>query len=267
MARNSIDRFSSRAQNYDRFRPNYPAELVGFLRDHIGLAATHTIADIAAGTGIFTEQIAVWGNPIYVVEPNSFMRRFARRRLAAFDNCVFVDGSAESTGLNAGSVDLIVAAQAFHWFDLRKTKIEFLRIGKDSTYIAIVWNTRNSESKFEAEYEALIHHYSVDYLQVSQRKMGPPDVLAFFAPEVPTYQEFVHTDRLTFEQLQGRTLSYSYMPDEKSPVIGEMLDALAGLFNAYQEGGEVRLSYKSRLYIGKLPTVDNTGALPKTFGA
>ncbi|MGK6351708.1 class I SAM-dependent methyltransferase [Parapedobacter sp. DT-150] len=247
-----ITRFSDRAENYDRFRPTYPSDLIAFLRAHSTLRATQAIADIAAGTGIFTEQIATWGNKVYVVEPNPFMRQLAVRRLAAFDNCLFVDGTAESTGLEAGSVSLIVSAQAFHWFDLEKAKAEFLRIGGRNANVAIIWNTRNSDSVFEISYEQLIRKYAVDYLAVSQHKMNPSDVQAFFTPVTPLYRAFAHVDHLTFERLRGRTLSYSYMPNESSPALPDVLNALTALFNTCQENGTVRLSYTTRLYIGRI---------------
>ena len=252
MSTDSVNRFSYRAENYDRFRPNYPAGLVTFIHAHVGITAEHTIADIAAGTGIFTEQLAAWGNPVYAVEPNPYMRRKAHHRLAAYGNCFLVEGTAESTNLPDHSIDLLVSAQAFHWFDPLKTKVEFKRVGRGDVHVAIVWNLRNTATDFEAGYEAVIRTYGIDYLKVSQQKMDKAEVLAFFAPASPVYRVFGHMDFLTFEQLRGRTLSYSYMPDEKSPLWSEMLDALEALFDRHQRDGQVRLSYKTRLFIGRI---------------
>src|SRR5690606_2382734 len=114
-----------------------------FLGQYVSCGPDYAVADIAAGTGIFTEQLARWGTQLFVVEPNASMRRFARTRLGAFENCVFVDGTAESTGLPDRSVDLVISAQAFHWFDLDKTKMEFQRIGRENLLVAVVWNLRN----------------------------------------------------------------------------------------------------------------------------
>ncbi|WP_188746983.1 class I SAM-dependent methyltransferase [Parapedobacter defluvii] len=250
MSKNSISRFSHRAMLYDRFRPHYPQELVAFLRERIDPDSGQAVADIAAGTGIFTEQIAQWGNTVFVVEPNASMRRLAHRRLAGFKNCIFVDGTAESTGLPDQSVDMVVSAQAFHWFDLTKTKAEFKRIGRDSLLVAVVWNLRNTDSLFEQEYESLVRTYGVDYLSVSQRRMATEEVLTFFAPTAPEYRIFEHADFLGFTALRGRMLSYSFMPDETSPVYEEMLEAVAALFDRHQENGKVRLSYQTRLFIG-----------------
>ncbi|MFC7523874.1 class I SAM-dependent methyltransferase [Parapedobacter sp. GCM10030251] len=250
MSRDSVSRFSHKAALYDRFRPHYPPELVAFLKASIAPDPGKTVADIAAGTGIFTEQIAQWGNPVFVVEPNRAMSRLARRRLSGFKNCVFVNGTAESTGLPSQSIDLIVSAQAFHWFDLTKTKAEFQRIGRHNLLVAVVWNLRNTDSSFEQAYESLIRTYGMDYLSLSQRRMDTEEVLSFFAPDSPEYRVFEHADDLTFEQLRGRMLSYSFMPGETSPVYEELLEEITKMFNLYQEDGKVRLSYKTRLFIG-----------------
>ncbi|SEL67982.1 class I SAM-dependent methyltransferase [Parapedobacter koreensis] len=252
MMKDSISRFSRRAKNYDLFRPNYPLELIAFLAEFVASIPEPVLADIAAGTGIFTEQLADWGHSIYVVEPNKAMRRIAIQRLAAYPRCIFVDGTAEATGLPDQSVDFILSAQAFHWFDLAQTKTEFARIGREHAFVAIVWNLRNTDSAFEAAYETLIRTYAADYMNVSQRKIDTADVFAFFAPALPEYRVFEHVDFLTFEQLCGRTRSYSFMPDETSTVLNELLDSLAVLFAGHQQEGKVRLSYKTRLFIGRL---------------
>ncbi|WP_257666077.1 class I SAM-dependent methyltransferase [Parapedobacter tibetensis] len=252
MQQDSVKRFSYRAENYDRFRPNYPPELVDFLKEYVSLDAEHSIADIAAGTGIFTEQIADWGNTIYVVEPNMYMRHMATQRLSAFQSCIFIDGTAEETGLPDQSVDFIVSAQAFHWFNAAQAKEEFKRIGRGNPYVAVIWNLRNTDSPFEVGYETFIRTYAMDYLNVSHRQTDTAEVLAFFSPHVPEYRVFEHADFLTFEQLRGRTLSYSYMPDETSDTLKEVLDSLMALFNEYEKEGKVRLSYKTRLFIGTI---------------
>ncbi|MEC3878474.1 class I SAM-dependent methyltransferase [Parapedobacter sp. 10938] len=252
MQQDSIQRFSDRAENYDKFRPGYPQALIEFLRETIPITPDLGIADIAAGTGIFTELITTWGSRLYVVEPNSYMRSLAHRRLGGCERCIFLDGTAEATGLPDNSVDLFVSAQAFHWFDLAKTRAEFERAGRNAPYVAVVWNLRNTRSAFEAGYESFVRTYATDYLQVSQRKMNTADVRSFFAPLRPQYRVFRHVDSLTYPQLLGRTLSYSFLPDEASPVLPEMTAALEALFQAHQRKGKVPLSYKTRLFVGMI---------------
>ncbi|MGV3764305.1 class I SAM-dependent methyltransferase [Parapedobacter sp.] len=252
MQQDSIQRFSDRAENYDRFRPGYPQALLDYLGETTPITPDMVIADIAAGTGIFTELVAKWGSRIYVVEPNPYMRSLAHRRLGGCQRCIFLDGTAEATGLPGGSVDLFVSAQAFHWFDLAKTRTEFARAGRKSPFVAVVWNLRNTRSAFEAAYERFVREYATDYLSVSQRKMDTAEVRSFFAPSRARYRVFGHVDWLTYPQLLGRTLSYSFLPDEASPVLPAMTVALERLFQRHQRQGKVRLSYKTRLFVGRL---------------
>src|SRR5215831_3654027 len=116
-ATDSTLRFSTRVDNYIRFRPGYPPAVLDLLRAECGLTPATAIADIASGTGIFTRMLLNNGNPVYAVEPNPEMCCAAERLLATYPNFFSVDGPAEATTLPDHSVDLVTAAQAAHWFD------------------------------------------------------------------------------------------------------------------------------------------------------
>src|SRR5262245_10828564 len=121
-------RFSNRVEDYARYRPSYPPAVIDHLKESVGLESSWTIADIGCGTGISSESFLNHGNPVLGIEPNREMRISAATRFAACDRFRPIDASAESTTLPDSSVDLIVAAQAFHWFDHAAAKTEFLRI-------------------------------------------------------------------------------------------------------------------------------------------
>src|SRR6202790_1963979 len=129
-ASNATSRFSDRVENYVRYRPGYPPEVVRALRAECGLAPSHMVADIASGTGIWTRMLLENGNPVFGVEPNVEMREAGERLLAGFLNFASVAGTAEATRLADRSVDLVTAAQAAHWFDRQRATREFVRILK-----------------------------------------------------------------------------------------------------------------------------------------
>src|SRR5712692_6490280 len=108
-------RFSNRAADYVRYRPGYPAAVLSVLRTECGLRPGHVIADIGSGTGFLSELFLKNGNRVYGVEPNEAMRQAGGEYLAAYDGFSSIDGSAESTTLDDGSVDFVTAGQAFHW--------------------------------------------------------------------------------------------------------------------------------------------------------
>src|SRR5215467_6605799 len=94
-----IQRFSSRVDDYQRYRPRYPLEVIDLLRKDCGLKPESIVADIASGTGIFTRLLLESGNQVFAVEPNLEMRRAAERVLSDFPNFTSVVGTAEATTL------------------------------------------------------------------------------------------------------------------------------------------------------------------------
>src|SRR5277367_285802 len=125
---NSKERFTTRVDDYVRFRPGYPAEVIGVLREECGLAPESVIADIGSGTGILTKLFLENGNSVYGVEPNAAMRESGEQFLKEYRLFRSVAAPAEATTLPNASVDFVVAGQAFHWFDPWAVRSEFARI-------------------------------------------------------------------------------------------------------------------------------------------
>src|SRR3954466_8235757 len=136
--RDPTRRFSSRVDNYVRFRPGYPKEILATLKSECGLNARSVIADIGSGTGKLTELFLANGNPVFGVEPNQDMREAGERLLKAFPKFTSVGATAEETTLANASVDFIVAGQAFHWFDRARCHQEFARILKSNSWVVLV---------------------------------------------------------------------------------------------------------------------------------
>ncbi|MEI9933845.1 MAG: class I SAM-dependent methyltransferase [Ferruginibacter sp.] len=122
---NSTTRFSNRVNDYIKYRPHYPNDIVNFLQENYGLTSQDTVADIGAGTGISSRLFLNNDYTVIAVEPNTEMRNAAWNDLQHFKKCSIVAGTAENTLLPDSSVDVILAAQAFHWFDTscRKKRI------------------------------------------------------------------------------------------------------------------------------------------------
>src|SRR5262245_50759059 len=124
----SVSRFSNRVANYVKYRPEYPREIVAFLGEACGLKKDSVIADVGCGPGISSKIFLENGNRVLGVEPNEAMRDAAREYLAAYNNFSIIDGRADATTLSDASVDFVIAAQAFHWFEPDATRAEFKRI-------------------------------------------------------------------------------------------------------------------------------------------
>src|SRR3982074_3012215 len=134
-------RFSDRVENYVRYRPGYPPEVLDLLRTECGLRPSHIVAAIASGTGVFTRLLLENGNSVFAVEPNAAMREMGNRQLeslSAGDRLASVAGTAEETTLKSASVDFVTAAQAAHWFDLPRARAEFVRILRPEGWGAVI---------------------------------------------------------------------------------------------------------------------------------
>jgi SAM-dependent methyltransferase len=244
-------RFSSRVENYVRFRPSYPASVIDLLRDECGLERNDVVADIASGTGLFTRLLLENGNRVFGVEPNENMRRAGEEYLAAYSNFVSVSGTAEATTLASHSIDLISSAQAAHWFKQEKAISEFQRILKPGGYLVLVWNDRHTGDAFAERYEDLVVKYGTDYSEI-QRLGGAIDGSEFFAPLRPDKRTLPNHQDLDYNALEGRLLSSSYAPESGDPGCEPMLSELRQVFDEHQRDGLVRMEYDTNVYFGQL---------------
>src|SRR4051794_38465761 len=165
-------RFSSRVEDYIKYRPSYPVEILDLLKKSYGLTSLNVVADIGSGTGISTELFLSNGNPVVGVEPNNEMRIAAERLLKAFPNFHSVSGTAEATTLDSSSFDFIVSGQAFHWFNREQARKEFVRILKPEGWVVLIWNDRKTDSTpFLEAYEQLLKTYGTDYEKVNHKQI------------------------------------------------------------------------------------------------
>jgi SAM-dependent methyltransferase len=246
-------RFSDRVENYVRHRPGYPAEVIDILRIEAGLTASDTVADIGSGTGILSELFLRAGHDVFGVEPNAEMRSAAEKLLIAYPRFRSIAGSAEATTLPKRSVDLVVAGQAFHWFDRKKAQDEFKRILQDKARVALLWNDRKtSGTRFSEGYEELLRVFGTDYAAVNHKNLGREAFDRFFGSGGWTSISLPNEQRLDLEGLRGRLLSSSYAPAPGQPRYEEMMKDLERIFAGTQERGFVRMEYESKIYFGRL---------------
>jgi SAM-dependent methyltransferase len=241
-------RFSSRAEDYARYRPSYPAEMFDFLFGQGILLPQMTVADMGSGTGIFTKLLLERELEVYAIEPNAEMRKYAEKDLTGVRGFHSLQTTSENTSLGDGSVDAITAAQAFHWFEPVATGREFRRILRPGGHVVLVWNTRLlEESALPREYEALVAKYRSGYSEVEDRQSKPEQFLAD-----GRLVKFRNEQMLDFDGLVGRVCSASYMPHRGDDRFPEMLAALQAIFQEHQVGGEVVLPMETECHYGRL---------------
>jgi SAM-dependent methyltransferase len=221
------------------------------LEANCGLSADSIVADVGSGTGILTEMLLKNGNRVFGVEPNEAMRAFAEELLAGYNQFVSVNGSAEATTLQDASVDFVIAAQAFHWFDRDATKKEFGRVLRPEGWVVLIWNERRLDSTpFLRAYEDLLLRYGTDYQEVRHENIAGK-LAEFFAPNDFASVNLDNFQHFDLEALQGRVGSASYTPEPGHPDFEPMDSELKNIFHAHNRNGMVTFEYDTRVYFGR----------------
>jgi ubiquinone/menaquinone biosynthesis C-methylase UbiE len=220
----------------------------------MGLSEGTVVADVGSGTGIFTRLLLDAGATVFAVEPNDAMRGAAESDLQSRPRFTSVSGSAEATGLGNASVSLITCAQAFHWFDVAATRLEFRRILAPGGHCALIWNTAViGRTEFSVGYERIKDEFGTDFRQVRHEtleKEGRFD--AFFGQGGWQKECFENFQALDLAGLKGRLLSSSYAPKEGQPGFDRMILSLESLFGRCQSEGLIRMDYTTEIFYGRM---------------
>jgi SAM-dependent methyltransferase len=173
--------FGAAADLYDRIRPSYPEAAVRFLLGD----ERRRVADLGAGTGIFTRLLASLGHDVVAIEPDEGMRQQLQQRSPEIETLA---GSAEAIPLPTGSLDAVTAAQAHHWFNHPAAHAEIARVVRPGGVFGPVWNLRDDRIEWVAELSraARLEEDSVREEHDRRANFGP-----LFAP--PEMAEFAHT--------------------------------------------------------------------------
>jgi ubiquinone/menaquinone biosynthesis C-methylase UbiE len=241
-AMNPVERFSDRVGDYVKYRPSYPSTAIDRVLE--GFSPPQTIAaDIGAGTGIAARLLAERGVRVLAIEPNAAMRHAA----APHPLVEFRDATAQTTGLADAAVNLVTCFQSFHWFDPEPTLLEFRRILTEEGKLAVVWNERDRQDEFTAEYTHLIQVAS-NYHPAEQRRMAiEPLVGSSLFANVQQYK-FAYQQPLNLDGIVGRAMSTSYIP--RAGAAREQLIAnLQQLYEKHRnDRGLVTLAYTTSVF-------------------
>lgn len=240
------DIFSGKAEYYDSCRPSYPTELVDWLFAKTGAKA---VADIGAGTGKLTKLLVPKAERVIAVEPNDDMLKRLYRNVPTAQ---IIKAPAENTGIADGSVDLVTAAAAFHWFDEEKFKAECKRILTPNGRVAIIFNEKITDDLIR-ERDEISRIYCGYKGHAGKRSDNEGD--AFLRNEYFSeveYAEFMQSVSYDEDGFVGNTLSRSYALRPDDIGYDGYVWELRRLFKKMNDFGSVELKYKVTCYLGRL---------------
>lgn len=230
------ERFTHTVEDYDRYRPNYPQALFDWLMTFAELSPGDVVIDVGCGTGISSRQLAAMGLTVIAADPNPAMLETARSRPAAGVSYVETDG--ERLAVPVDRCAAIVGGQSFHWLDLSKARPRFAAL--TDGWVVPFWNLRQAGHPFMDGYEALLHRWSPEYLQVSPERRAWSIQGEVGAETV----RFSHYQDLDQDGLFGRVWSSSYIRNVVKDRIG-FNEELRVLFEQHHTAGQVRLEYQT----------------------
>lgn len=241
------EKFTGKADFYNKYRPSYPDSLIDWLYEKTN---ADTVADIGAGTGKFTACLLKKLWKITAVEPNPDMSE----KLGRLKGITVINASAENTAIEQGSIALVTAAQAFHWFDEELFKKECKRILKPDGKLAVIYNERNYTgcgiSKLRDE---ICQKYCGAFHSghVGKRSSEEGDRFLkneyFSETELFTAENNIEMDESAFI---GDTLSRSYAISEADAGYSDFLRELKSAFEKFGQNGKVTIKYSANCYLG-----------------
>lgn len=253
------DRFTGRANQYVKYRPSYSNEVIQHIMTTAKLTNESVVADIGAGTGIFSRKLLERHIPIIAVEPNEEMRHALLNELQSYLTkidktkplLIVRNGSAERTTLADQSVDHITCAQAYHWFDPALARAEFIRIMKPKGYVFLLWNQRDSHaSSFVQDYEQLFMKYGKQYSEVGHKHVNQEVLKPFYGGHEPQLASFYYEQLLNLEGLIGRIQSSSFSLTEDDSRYASFMGEIQELYSKHQQDGYVKMVYRTDVYWG-----------------
>jgi SAM-dependent methyltransferase len=235
--------FGSAADAYERGRPGYPAKAIRWLERRLELGPGRTVVDVGAGTGKLTRELVSSGATVVAVEPVPAMRAVLEETAP---EATALDGTAEALPLGAGSVDAVVVAQAFHWFDAPAALAEFHRVLRPQGRFALIWNRRLREQPLWRAISEITEPYRHDtpaYYRGEWRQPVASTALFTRVDELETPLE----QELDGDELVDRIGSTSFIAALPDPERSGVLDRVRAVADG--AGGRVRLGYVTEAYV------------------
>lgn len=242
--------FTGKAADYTFGRPGYAPEAVAMITENL-IRPGGAVADVGAGTGILAREFIRRGIDTYCVEPNADMRAQAEAALGGDVHFHMVPAPAEHTTLPDGSMALITAASAFHWFDKGAFALECARVLEPDGQVCILLNARDYDNEFTRRQHKLCEKYCHDFLSLSHALLKTQATAERFFGSDMHRVEWAFPLKYTREKFIRRSLSSSYAPLQGEPGYDEYVEGLKRLMDEMCMGDAFMLPNRTVMFYGR----------------
>ena len=245
MAQSETERFTGFAASYNAGRPGYPPHVVDCILDGLSDPAKLKVADLGAGTGLSAQLFSERGATVFAIEPNASMRA----KGASIPGISWLDGTAERTGLEDRSVDVVTAFQAFHWFDHAAALEEMARILRAGGRAAVLFYERDETDPFTRAYGDVVRRFATD--ETEARRASALETFAQWPGWSRTQRHVIEGEHvLDAAGMAVRLASTSYLP-HSGPEGDAVKAAIDELFRANAKDGHVRLALQTIVVVAE----------------
>ncbi|MBK9324312.1 MAG: class I SAM-dependent methyltransferase [Bdellovibrionaceae bacterium] len=239
--------FDRAGDSYERGRPEYPPEAISFLVNTLQIDAASNVLDLGSGTGKFTKLLVPSGAKVVAVEPVEGMRAKFQSLLPTIK---LLNGSAENIPTGDCSVDVVIAAQAFHWFDTPAALREIHRVLKPNGKLGLIWNARDESLDWVGELTKIIdpHEGGAPRYKSMRWQNAFTDTNLFSKIQL---QQFVYTQVGTIETIVDRIGSISFisaLPELQKKVVLDQVRRLVHSHPDTRDKTEVKLPYRTDVF-------------------
>lgn len=239
--------FDRAGDSYERGRPEYPQDAIDFLTETLQINSSSTIVDLGAGTGKFTKLLRRSETQLFAVEPVEGMRKKFHALLPVIK---MLEGSAESIPLKDQSVDAVIVAQAFHWFNGELALKEIHRILKPNGKIGMIWNARDESKDWVARLKDIIdpHEGGAPRYKTMRWKNAFDETNLFSRLHL---RHFSYIQTGTVDTVVDRIGSISFISALPELQRNEVLNQVRNLVSTHPETKgrtEVKLPYRTDVY-------------------
>ncbi|KQV21984.1 SAM-dependent methyltransferase [Pseudomonas sp. Root329] len=236
------------ADTYVRGRPDYPPQMADWLTGTLGLNADKAVVDLGAGTGKFTGRLVATGAQVIAVEP---VAQMLEKLSEAFPEVLAVSGTAMDLPLPDASVDVVICAQAFHWFAGTEALTEIARVLKPGGKLGLVWNLRDTRVSWVPKLDAIVNALEGDtprYYTGAWRQAFPHAAFGPLAEQCFSHRHTGSPEDVIFNRVRS-TSFVAALPEEERAKVDEQIRALIAAEPDLRGRDVVTVPYETAVFV------------------